>query len=133
MAGKGFQMGLTDTDICIDAARGKFEAFEFLEGQRQLGQILISVISAMELVQGCKNKAELLIVRRFLGEVVILDISPTISRRALQLMEEFSLSHGLRIPDALIAATALECNLVLYTLNVRHFQMIKGLKIIRPY
>jgi hypothetical protein len=43
------------------------------------------------------------------------------------------LSHGLLIPDALIAATALEFNLTLCTKNIRHFQMIPDLELFRPY
>jgi predicted nucleic acid-binding protein len=38
----------------------------------------------------------------------------------------------LLIADALIAATALELGLTLYTRNVRDFQMIPGL-VVRPY
>jgi predicted nucleic acid-binding protein len=48
-------------------------------------------------------------------------------------MQTFTLSHGLEIPDALIAATALELSLPLYTLNDRHFRMIPGLTVLRPY
>ena len=48
-------------------------------------------------------------------------------------METFYLSHGLGIPDALVAATAIHHQLVLYTRNVRHFQMIPDLKVVPPY
>ncbi len=48
-------------------------------------------------------------------------------------MESYFLSHGLLIPDALIAATALDQALPLYTKNVRHFQMIPLLSVTRPY
>ncbi len=37
------------------------------------------------------------------------------------------------IPDALIAATAVDHNLTLYTKNTRHFQMIPQLTVVRPY
>ena len=37
-------------------------------------------------------------------------------------MQSFYLSHGLLIPDALIAATALEYDWTLYTKNIRHFR-----------
>lgn len=39
------------------------------------------------------------------------------------------LSHGLAIPDALIAATSLETGLRLFTYNVRDFKFIKGLNL----
>ena len=48
-------------------------------------------------------------------------------------VESFYLSHGLLIPDAVIAATALEHGGTLYTKNVRHFRMIEGLNVVRPY
>lgn len=48
-------------------------------------------------------------------------------------MDSYFLSHGLLIPDALIAATAVEEGLTLFTRNLRHFQMIPGLTAIAPY
>jgi len=42
-------------------------------------------------------------------------------------MEEYSLSHKLAIPDALIAATAVVNSISLYTLNTKDFRFIEGL------
>ncbi len=87
----------------------------------------------MELIAGCRNKAELEQVRQFLQPVNVLPVSRAACEAARQLMESFFLSHGLQIPDALIAGTALEQGLTLYTKNVRHFQMIPGVSVMRPY
>jgi len=125
--------GLIDTDILIDAARGRREAVAFLDGQRASSRMQISIISAMELTAGSRDKVELAQVQEFLASVIVLPISEAISQKALGLMENFFLSHGLLIPDALIAATALEHALDLYTKNTRHFQMIPGLGLSRPY
>ena len=43
-------------------------------------------------------------------------------------METYSLSHRLSLPDALIAAMALEHDLELYTLNIKDFRFILGLR-----
>ena len=43
-------------------------------------------------------------------------------------MTDYSLSHKLTIPDALIAATAITQDLELYTLNIKDFRFIKDLK-----
>jgi predicted nucleic acid-binding protein len=44
------------------------------------------------------------------------------------LIERYALSHGLRLADALIGATAaLEHQLTLLTANVKHFAPIEGL------
>lgn len=63
----------------------------------------------------------------------ILPLSAVASQTAFALMESFFLSHSLVIPDALIAANALEQAMTLYTKNVRHFQMIPDLIVVRPY
>ena len=87
----------------------------------------------MELVAGCRDAAELREIQRFLRQVTSLPVSASISQAAFQLMESYSLSHGLQIPAALIAATALDNGLALYAKNVRHFQMIPGLSVLRTY
>jgi predicted nucleic acid-binding protein len=38
--------------------------------------------------------------------------------------------HGVKLPDALIAATALQLKLALVTANARDFQKIKGLQVV---
>jgi len=133
MAAANGTAGLTDTDILIDAARGIADAVAFLAAQQVAGGTHVSIISAMELVAGCRNKTELAQVQQFLQRVTVLPISTTASQTAYQLMESFFLSHGLLIPDALIAAAALERGLTLHTKNVRHFQMIPALKVVRPH
>lgn len=44
-------------------------------------------------------------------------------------MESLTLSHGLQMADALIAATALEHGLPVLTGNVKHFRAVDALKI----
>jgi predicted nucleic acid-binding protein len=48
-------------------------------------------------------------------------------------MLQFNMSDGLVIPDAFIAATAMEENLQLVTSNIRHFEMIPGITLRKPY
>lgn len=133
MAAAGGAAGLIDTDILIDAARGLADGTAFLAAQRSASGVQISILSAMELVVGCRNGGELTGVQQFLQQVTVLPVGPAISQAAYHLIETFFLSHGLLIPDALIAATALEHGLTLYTRNVRHFQMIPTLTVSRPY
>ena len=124
---------MIDTDILIDEMRGLAAAAAFLNRQRLLGSLPVSIITAMELVQGSPDAAGLRLVQRFLSRLVILPVTEPISRTALHLLEGRSLSHGLRIADALIAATALTEGIPLYSRNVRHFRGIAGLTVIRPY
>ena len=133
MGTAGTPTGLTDTDILIDVSRGFPDAVAFLSQLHATSGVCTSIISAMELVAGCRHKTELTNVQNFLGKLVLLPVDGSISQTAYTLMESYFLSHGLVIPDALIAATALEHRLTLYTKNTRHFQMISSLLIVRPY
>lgn len=61
-------------------------------------------------------------------------MSAAASQRAVELVQQYGLAHGLGIPDALIAAVALEGMHTLVTDNVRHFRFIPGLHLLRaPY
>jgi len=59
----------------------------------------------------------------------MLPLTENIGHRAAVYVEEYTLSHGLRAGDAIIAATAAENNLPLYTSNAKHFKPIKELKL----
>ena len=87
----------------------------------------------MELMTGCKNAKQLRDIKRTISLFTVLPISELISLRAQAFMEAYTLSHGLLIPDALVAATAFESGIALYTRNVRHYKMIPNLLIIQPY
>jgi predicted nucleic acid-binding protein len=133
MASASGAAGLIDTDILIDGSRGRDDAVAFLTTEHATVGIHISIISAMELIAGCRSAGELRQVQQFLQQVTILPVSATISQSAHQLMESFFLSHRLLIPDSLIAATALNHGLTLYTKNTRHFKMIPDIRLVRPY
>ena len=57
----------------------------------------------------------------------IVPVDVLVCNKFIELIEIYSLSHKLSIPDALIAATALIHNIDLYTLNLKDFRFIKGL------
>lgn len=127
------RQGLIDTDILIDASRGLVQSGAFLNEMLGAGSIDISAITAMELVAGCRDSAHLVNVKELLNRFNVLPLTEAVSGRAQALMEMFALSNGLGIPDALIAATALQSGIALYTRNIRHFKMIPELLIIQPY
>lgn len=87
----------------------------------------------MELAQGCRSKAELQRAKRGLEQknTEIIPLTPSISERAMHLIDTYALSEGLQLADALIAATAIEEGLVLLTGNAKHFSVIDTLKIER--
>jgi predicted nucleic acid-binding protein len=121
-------MILCDTNILIEFYKNNPQITQEL---RQLGlnQLTISVVTQAELYFGAFNKTELNKIKKHLSAIHILPIDVSTSNEFLNLMESYSLSHKLSIPDALIAATALVHQLELYTLNTRDFQFIPGLKL----
>ncbi len=125
---------LVDSDVLIWHLRGYPKATLRLD---RLPNLTISAITYLELLQGLRNQAELLAVQKSLSmrKAERLPVTAAITQRATALMEELTLSHGLQLDDALIAATALEHGLTLITANVKHFSAIDGLRIERfePY
>jgi hypothetical protein len=55
---------IIDTDVLIDASRGIGEAIAYLQQVEQESALSVSVITEMELIVGCRNKAELRTVER---------------------------------------------------------------------
>ena len=83
----------------------------------------------MELLQGTKNKTESLIMIKKLEAYNIIHFNETTSKLAIEFIENFRLSHGLLIPDAIIAATAITYRLKLFTYNLKDFKFIKGIQL----
>lgn len=123
---------LVDTDILIDVARGIAEAINCLELLKLKSGVAISVITQMELMVGCKNKSELQILEKFLQQFEIIRIDQFISDQAVELLRLYRLSHGLLIPDGLIASTALVYEAPFITKNQRDYQFIQNLNLL-PY
>jgi predicted nucleic acid-binding protein len=117
---------LVDTDVLVWYFRGNQNAIERLN---QISSLAISSITYLELLQGVRNRAELLALQKSLNlrNAVQLPVTPEITYRAANLMEALTLSHGLQLGDALIAATALVHGMPLLTGNVKHFSSIGDL------
>lgn len=121
-------MVLCDTNILIEVYKGNVAIRSVLQKIKQ-ENIVVSDVTCAELLFGARNKSELKIIKTDLNNLINLAIQSDISALAVRLVEKYSLSHKLSLPDALIAATALFYNLELFTLNVKDFIYIKDLKI----
>jgi predicted nucleic acid-binding protein len=120
---------LVDTDVLIFNQRGNEKAAEWLDSHPRFS---ISAVTWMELVQGSRDKTELKTLRQALRfwDADIHPISEEISARAMFWLEEFALGHGLRMADALIAATAWYLGRPLVTANGRHYRFIDEIELI---
>jgi len=117
-----------DTDLFIWIERGNSKAARLVEKEDER---FISVQTYLELLQCAENKEQHDYTKQFLRDFGfrILPLSGNIGHRAAVYIEEYSLSHGLRAGDALIAATATENNMVLCSSNAKHFRPINELKL----
>jgi predicted nucleic acid-binding protein len=123
---------LIDTDVLIDAGRGVSEAVERLKKHEQQSILAISVITRLELIVGCRNKQELQKLDKFLRRFTVVKLEASASDIVVELITAYRLSHGLLIPDALIAATALANQIPLLTKNQRDYRFIPKLQLL-PY
>lgn len=115
-----------DTDVLIWCFRGSLNAAQAL---KSVPRRSISVITEMELLQGALNKREQAAIRSFLKANIIevIPLSEQIGKRAVSYIESLSLSHGLLVSDALVAATAAETGDTLMSGNAKHFRSIPGI------
>ena len=106
---------LIDTDVFID----------HLRGARRLppppSRACYSSVTRCELFAGRHVDED--VVRRLLAPFVELPVDRPVAERAGRIR----LETGVRVPDALIAATALEHGLGLWTRNTRDFVRVDGL------
>jgi len=125
---------ILDSDVLIDLARGDARAVDLVDGLISQGERpAISIITEMELFLGARTKAEQRSVRQLVQRFEVLPTSEMISVRARNLTVRYARSHGLTIPDAPIAATAIANRALLLTRNVRHFSFIPRLRVRAPY
>lgn len=124
-------MILCDTNILIEFYKNNSAVIDELR-HIGLSQLHISSITQAELYVGALHKRELLSIKKHLSQLPILHIDTAVSQLFTQLMELYTLSHRLSIPDALIAATALTHGLELYTLNIKDFRYMPNLTLYQP-
>jgi hypothetical protein len=117
---------LFDTNILIDYLRGRQDAIDLLEAQGTKPKV--SVVSTLELYAGVRNRREEQKAEQLLSQAALLPLTQDIAKYAGVLMRIYEASHGVEMPDAIIAATAEHHGLKLATLNVKHFPMFPKLK-----
>lgn len=120
---------LVDTDVLIDISKGNSAAAEFLDNLK--GTVYISIVSAMELIAGARDKREQRIIEEFINGYLIKELSEPIGNKAYEYLRQYARSHGLVAMDAIVAATAVVNDLNLVSKNEKHFGPLKNLKYLK--
>jgi len=119
---------LCDTDVIIEFYRNNPTIISELN---KIGQenIAVSTVTAGELIYGALNKKELIQIKKDLQNLTTIDINKKTCDVFIDIMGKYVLSHKLALPDGFIAASAIAYNIELYTLNVKDYRYISGLKL----
>jgi predicted nucleic acid-binding protein len=98
--------GLLDTNAVLYLLGGR------LANPLEAGQYFISVITELELLSyPSMSPAEERRIRTFLSKVIVLGLTKEVKEHAIRLRKE----NHLKLPDAIVAASAISLNAVLLT------------------
>jgi predicted nucleic acid-binding protein len=125
--------GLIDTQLLLDFRAGLNDALRFLIAVLAVGMPDISQLSAMALIAACPDAAELTSLQMFLSGCRIHSLTAKVARRAQSVLEGLPPPAGLSADDVIVAATAIEQSLPLYTLDPARFTVVPRLTAVRPY
>lgn len=120
---------LLDTCVLIDYLRDREGAVQLIG--RLAMRPSISVVTIAELCAGILNDRERDRIEALPALLDVRDVDFEIARLAGSYRLQYRCSHGVGMPDALIAATARVHGARLVTRNTRHFPMLDDLLV--PY
>ena len=123
---------LWDTNTAIYFLQRQFplSAEQFIDSILQENPPALSAITEIELM--CWKTAgddDLKVLANFIEDSVIFELEKDIKIKTVALRK----SYKIKLPDAIIAATAIVYNLTLLTRNVSDFSRIENLTLINPW
>jgi predicted nucleic acid-binding protein len=114
---------LLDTNILIFQLRDNPNIMQLLHRLKERGKVYISATSRTEILAGMRPREEERTMT-LLNTSFNLPVDNPIADRAGRLLYQYARQGiTLSFPDALIAAIALEHDLILVTTNTKHFPM----------
>ncbi|KKS45189.1 hypothetical protein A3J20_03840 [Candidatus Gottesmanbacteria bacterium RIFCSPLOWO2_02_FULL_42_29] len=124
-------MYLIDTDVLIWVLRGNKKYTDLLLRLKDKDPLSISTISIAEIYKNI-FPSELMRTENILNEFQTWDITPLAAKQAGLYFQQFSKQYkNLSLIDCLIAGCANVNNLILVSLNLKHFPM-KDIKTMKP-
>lgn len=122
---------ICDSDVLIEFLDRANKSIEDRLVELGRERLAISSMTHSEIIFGSKNKAHQNALIKGLESFLLIEIDPIIDSIHRALIKRYSLSHKLKIQDAIIAATALKDNDYLFTINRKDFSFIQGIRLIK--
>ncbi len=121
---------LIDTNAVIDFLGNKLPE----EGMKFMADVIdavpnISIITQIEVLGFNTTKDQYEILSDFMDDAIIFELTEDVADLCIDLRKK----HKTKLPDAIIAATALASKATLITRNYSDFKNIKGLTVINPH
>ena len=89
----------------------------------------VSVITKIEVLGFSAPDKHYQLLVQFMNDASVLELSNKVVEESINIRK----NHKIKLPDAIIAATALVNNLVVISRNVSDFKNIKNLQLIDPH
>lgn len=121
---------LIDTNAVIDYLSKKLSNIGMDFMNRIIDDVPnVSVVTKIEVLGFNAPEDHYQLLTNFMNDATILDLTSTVVDISIEIRKKYKT----KLPDAIIAATALVYDLVLITRNISDFKNIQGLKIIDPH
>jgi predicted nucleic acid-binding protein len=123
---------LWDTNTAIYYLQQQFppSAEKFIDTSIEESGPAISVITEIELLcWKTPSDKDLKVLHNFIDDAMVFELEKEIKLKTAEIRK----AHKIKLPDAIIAATALAYDLTLLTRNVSDFNDIEGLNLINPH
>lgn len=123
---------LWDTNTAIYFMQQQFPATaeKFIDNLLVDQQPCISAITEIELLcWKTVDEKDLAILHNFIEDTFVIELELPIKFKTAEVRKQ----HKIKLPDAIIAATALVYDLTLITRNIADFKNIIGLKVVDPF
>lgn len=123
---------LWDTNTVIYYLQQQFppDAEKFIDNLLKDEQPVISAITEIELLcWKTPTQKDLEVLHNFINDAFLIELEQPVKLKTADIRK----AHHIKLPDAIIAATALVYDLTLISRNIKDFNTINGLKIINPW
>lgn len=126
-------MIVLDSDVAIDVLRGIAPALDWFRGRPQDEVVVIPGYVAMEIIWGTRDAQDQRNTERWLSQFQIVCLEPNLAQAAYETLIAVHLRNAIDGIDSMVAQVAISLGEPLCTFNQKHFNIVPGLKTIRPY